>query len=178
MIINQQDLLDAAPIENMLTEKVSYLGCSHGLTECGYDIRIKQGTWMFFGRRFVKASTVERFQMPQNLMGKIMNKSTWARFKIDASRTTNIEPGWRGWLTLELTYSGILPIYIPAGVGIAQVMFEEVRNHAQYVGKYQDQEDRPVAARLLSGNRKLSQWEFVLIGLRDLRNMLRTALSA
>lgn len=148
MIINQLPLLLAAPIKDMVKEKRRSHGVSWGLTECGYDIRIKQDTWMFFGRRFVKASTMECFDMPNYLMGKLLNKSTWARLGVDASMTTNIEPGWRGYLTLELRYAGFWPIKIPAGAGIAQVIFEEIKVPVEYYGHYQDQEDRPVDAIL------------------------------
>jgi dCTP deaminase len=146
MIINQQALLRAAPIIDMKTTKRSFLGFSWGLTECGYDIRIKQNVWLFLGRRFVLASSLEEFNLPNNLMGRVLNKSTWARLGLDASMTTNIEPGWKGFLTIELRYSRWKPLFIPAGVGIAQVIFEEVSIPTQYKGKYQNQADKPVAA--------------------------------
>lgn len=147
MIINGKALLNAAPIRNMLTEKVKHNGVSHGLTECGYDIRIKQDVWLFPGRSFVLASSVEEFDMPQHLMGRVLNKSTWARRGLDASMTTNVEPGWKGWLTLELCYHRWKPLFIPAGSGIAQVIFETILEKAAYGGRYNNQEDRPVPAK-------------------------------
>lgn len=147
MIVNRETLLQAAPIKNMLREKVRHNGMSHGLTECGYDIRIKQGVWLFPGRRFVLASSVEEFDMPNYLMGRVLNKSTWARRGVDASMTTNIEPGWKGWLTIELCYRRMWPIYIPAGTGIAQVIFETLSDNASYVGKYQHQPNSPTRPR-------------------------------
>lgn len=146
MIVNKDRLLDASPIREMLCVKTYSNGYSYGLTECGYDIRLKQDVWLFLGRRFVLASAIEEFDMPHNLMGRVLNKSTWARRGIDASMTTNIEPGWKGFLTLELNYRRVLPIHIPAGVGIAQVIFEEVAVPTAYVGKYQNQADKPVPA--------------------------------
>jgi dCTP deaminase len=86
--------------------------------------------------------------MPYHLMGRILNKSSWARLGLDASMTTNIEPGWKGYLTLELHYARCKPLFIPAGVGIAQVIFEEILCPVLYKGKYQDQKDKPVAAIL------------------------------
>jgi dCTP deaminase len=147
MILNRQGLLSAAPIVNMTDRKHKYKGFSWGLTECGYDIRIKQRIVMFPGHRFALGSSIEEFNMPDFLMGRILNKSTWARLGIDASITTNIEPGWRGFLTIELHYMRMWPIVIPAGVGIAQVIFEYIETSAHYVGKYQDQADRPIEAR-------------------------------
>lgn len=151
MIVNGNALVRAAPIVSMPTEKIYHKGFSHGLTECGVDIRIKQSVWMFFGRRFVLASSIERFEMPDHLMGRVLNKSTWARLGVDASMTTNIEPKWEGHLTLELRYSRMKPILIPAGVGIAQVIFETLSEPAAYTGKYEGQPDRPVPARLYQG---------------------------
>lgn len=146
MIVNRQSLLDAAPIKDMLTTKETYLGYSHGLTECGYDIRLAEDVTMFLGRRFVLTYAQEYFQLPDHLMGRVLNKSTWARRGIDASMTTNIEPGWKGYLTLELRYSGIMPIRLRKGVGIAQVIFERILEPTAYVGKYQAQPKRPVEA--------------------------------
>ena len=147
MIINGTKLLAARPIKNMLTVKYRLNGLSGGLTECGYDIAIAEDVTLFLGRRFVLASSVEEFNMPRNLMGRVLNKSTWARKGIDASMTTNIEPGWNGFLTLELRYSGVLPLKIKAGTPIAQVIFEEIAELAEYSGKYQDQAAGPVEAR-------------------------------
>jgi dCTP deaminase len=147
MIINQHLLVEDAPIKNMLQTKERHLGFSHGLTECGYDIRIAESVWMFPFRRFVLSSALEEFQMPRHLMGRVLNKSTWARLGVDASMTTNIEPGWSGILTLELRYSGWKPLKIPAGVGIAQVIFEDVAVPVEYRGKYQNQEAGPQKAR-------------------------------
>lgn len=147
MIINQQSLIKAAPIADMVACKGRCHGVSWGLTECGYDIRIAQSVTMFLGRRFVLASSIEYFDVPENLMGRVLNKSTWARLGVDASMATNIEPGWRGNLTIELRYARARPIHIPAGAGIAQVIFEEIAHPARYDGKYQDQEAGPVPAR-------------------------------
>lgn len=146
MIINKNRLLALAPIVGMVKAKMAAHGTSWGLTECGYDIRIKQDVWMFFGRRFVLASSIEEFNMPNSVMGRVLNKSTWARRGIDASMTTNIEPGWKGFLTIELRYSGFWPRKIKAGSGIAQVIFENIAEEACYTGKYNHQPDRPVEA--------------------------------
>lgn len=146
MILNGKLLLKAAPIADMLGAKEQAHGVSHGLTEAGYDIRIKQGVIMNQGNRFVLASSVERFNMPTHLVGVVHDKSTWARRGLSVFNTV-IEPGWHGWLTLELVYHGSENLIIPDGAGIAQVLFHELHSVASYDGKYQGQEDRPVEAR-------------------------------
>lgn len=170
MIINGNALLKAAPIKGMLTEKVSQHGVSHGLAEVGYDIRIKQAV-KFTSRqsknsdrvitvqlideglvgfeiasRFTLASAIEEFDMPNNLMGVVHDKSTWARQGLSVFNTV-IEPGWKGFLTLELAYHGNKDLIIPAYAGIAQVVFHKISEPRAYKGKYQNQENKPVPAR-------------------------------
>ena len=124
--------------------KIRENGVSYGLSEAGYDIRIKQSVTLHPFRRFVLASSIERFEMPDNLVGVVHDKSTWARRKVSVFNTV-IEPDWRGFLTLEIVYHGWKPLRIPAGAGIAQVIFHELSDTASYGdGKYQDQPDAPV----------------------------------
>lgn len=148
MIINGPTLVELEPLWPMETQKEVHKesGTSYGLTECGYDIRIAEDIWMYLGKRFTLSFSMEKFRMPHHLMARVLNKSTWARRGIDASMTTNIEPGWVGFLTIELRYSGVLPIKIPTGSGIAQIIFEEILSPSEYSGKYQHQPSKPVKA--------------------------------
>jgi dCTP deaminase len=157
MIINGSDLLQRAPIKDMINEKRREHGVSWGLSEAGYDIRVKQyiefsGTGVcidgvFQTGNFTIASAVEEFQMPHNLVGIVHDKSTWARQGLSVFNTV-IENGWCGFLTLELVYHGKKTLHIPAGAGIAQVIFHETSNFASYDGKYQNQADMPVSAKI------------------------------
>lgn len=165
MVINGIDLLLHSPVYPMQSEKINEHGVSYGLGEVGYDIRIKQEI-RFQGTerdrvphivvldgddettawgRFTIASAIEEFKMPDHLMGIVHDKSSWARRGLSVFNTV-IEPGWRGFLTLELVYHGQEPLVIPAGSGIAQVVFHQISVAARYKGKYQDQADRPVEA--------------------------------
>ena len=161
MIINRHDLLIASPIKNMISTKERSHGVSHGLSEAGYDIRIKQevifhpgnsiqpaGVWVdgvYAPGNFTIASAIEEFDMPPNLTGIVHDKSTWVRRGLSVFNTV-FEPGWKGFPTLELVYHGRGPITIPAGAGIAQVIFHRTSCYAAYDGKYQNQADRPVEA--------------------------------
>ena len=145
MIVNQADLLKASPLEPMLIEKRKLHGVSHGLSEAGYDIRIKQSLTLHPFRRFRLASAIEKFTMPDNLLGIVHDKSTWARRGLSVFNTV-IESGWSGHLTLELIYHGWRPLRIKAGSGIAQVIFHELSTPVAYSGKYQNQADMPVSA--------------------------------
>jgi len=95
--------------------------------------------------RFTIASAIEEFQMPTNLVGVVHDKSTWARRGLSVFNTV-LEPGWKGFLTLELVYHGQDVLHIPAGAGIAQILFSRIETEGRYTGKYQNQADRPVEA--------------------------------
>lgn len=166
-VINGRHLLHLSPIDGMIDHKAREHGVSYGLGEAGYDIRIKQEVrfcpmtvWKdglvspaevmvdratSYGN-FTIASSVERFTMPPNLVGQVADKSTWARRGLSVFNTI-IEPGWEGYLTLELVYHGQDVLNIPPGAGIAQVLFTGVWEKSQYEGKYQGQDDHPVPAR-------------------------------
>ena len=146
MIVNGPSLLAAAPLSPMLDHKARSGGVTHGMSEAGYDLRIKDAITLHPFRRFARASTVERFVMPCNMVAIVHDKSTWIRRGLMVGNSV-AEPGWCGWLTLELFYHGMGILRIPAGAGIAQAIFHEVQHPAQYVGRYQDQPDRPVAAK-------------------------------
>ena len=147
MIINGKRLLSAEPLNPMFDSKMRAHGVSHGMSEAGYDIRIKQSVTLHPLRRFALASAIERFDMPDDLIGIVHDKSTWARCGLSVFNTV-IEPGFFGGLTLELAYHGWRPLHIPAGAGIAQVIFHQTACTARYDGKYANQPDRPVAAIL------------------------------
>ncbi len=164
MISNQHELLELAPIKNMVGTKQKSNGVSWGLSEAGYDIRIKQDIHFkpnpFFqtgmdcsvngivtrNSKFTLASAIEEFDMPDCLVGIVHDKSTWARKGLSVFNTV-IEPGWKGFLTLELVYHGNTELIIPAGSGIAQVIFHRTSNKVKYEGKYQNQENKPVASK-------------------------------
>ena len=161
MIVNRGLLLELSPIENMRDSKLSHGGVTHGLSEAGYDIRIKQSirfrpgegievvngdTYYHCEGNFVLASSVEKFDMPPNLVGVVHDKSTWARRGLSVFNTV-IEPGFIGGLTLELVYHGNEDLVIPAGAGIAQVIFHQLTEEAFYNGKYQHQSTDPVGPR-------------------------------
>lgn len=131
-------------------ERTRENGMTFGLGPAGYDVRIKQGFDLSPGQ-FVLASTVEHFVMPNDVLATVMDKSTWARRGLSLFNTV-IEPGWEGWLTLELVNQSKDQISIAPGSPIAQVIFQRLdqRTCQPYAGKFQMQENRPVGARLES----------------------------
>ena len=146
MILSAQSIRTRKPIEPFY-ERTVVSGMSFGLSHAGYDVRIAETVILMPGH-FSLASTVEKFDMPDDLIAMVHDKSTWARRGLSLFNTV-IEPGWRGYLTLELTNSGHDLLRIHAGDPIAQIVFMRLDEPTEspYTGKYQDQEAGAQAAR-------------------------------
>ena len=135
-------------------ERTVVNGSTFGLSSAGYDVRLDLPTWdedrtvLFMPRGdFRLASTLEHFKMPNNVMGIVHDKSSWARKGVTVQNTV-IEPGWRGHLTLELTNHGSKSAVVRHGDAIAQIVFHFLDDVTcqPYDGKYQDQARGPQEA--------------------------------
>lgn len=90
---------------------------------------------------FTKALGVvnEKINMPKNVVGLCVNKSTYARCGL-IFNTTVIQPGWSGYLTLEFFNATPHYLKLHPNQGICHVMFFEGENSiTTYVGQYQNQ---------------------------------------
>lgn len=145
MIASAQTLRRLRPV-TPFEERATVFGLTYGLGPAGYDVRVAENRWIDPGE-FLLVSTIERFDMPANLLGVVHDKSTWARQGL-AVQNTVIEPGWRGYLTLEVTHHGRDMLHIDAGAPIAQIVFHllDADSDRLYDGKYQDQPAGPQPA--------------------------------
>ncbi|MFC5509334.1 dCTP deaminase [Bosea massiliensis] len=130
------------------SERAKLYGMTYGLGPAGYDARIDQD-FTLWPKQFRLASTMERFCLPRDLTFKVEDKSSLARRGLSLFNTT-AEPGWEGFLTLELVNHSWRPIRFKRGMPIAQIVFHrlEAETDAPYMGRYQFQEAGPQAARL------------------------------
>ncbi len=124
---------------------------SHGLTEVGYDvclsrsfrkyresdkpldpanfdpdkelIKFEADELILPAGDFVLGAAVESIKLPPFVTVEVKNKSTLARFALDAARDTIINPGSHGAITLEITNNNRRPIILRAGDGIATFCF-------------------------------------------------------
>lgn len=142
------------PMVHPFSERTPSGGLTFGLSAAGYDVRIAESVDLYAvdgGMGFQLASTIEQFCMPNDVLAVVHDKSTWARRGL-AVQNTVIEPGWSGYLTLELSNHSNRLIQIPKGAPIAQVVFMrlEAPTEQPYEGRYQNQEAGPQAARYLN----------------------------
>ena len=122
---------------------------SYGESFAGYDIRVREEAILSAGHTML-VSSLEEFNMPTNVLGIVHDKSSWARMGLSVQNTV-LEPGWKGYLTLELLYSPLFgngkQIALDAGSPIAQIVFHEIDAYVEgYDGKYQNQPAKPIGA--------------------------------
>lgn len=100
---------------------------------------------------FVLGSTIERFKIPRDILVICLGKSTYARTGIIIN-VTPLEPGWEGYVTLEISNSTPLPAKVYVNEGICQFIFlrgiAPLVSYADRKGKYQDQIALPVLPKV------------------------------
>lgn len=150
MVLSAATIRRIKPVSPFVERSV-FNGKSYGLSIAGYDIRVdldgskvgqvlESGDFKLFG-------SIEEFDMPKNIIGFVKGKSSWARQGVFVNNTV-IEPGWKGFLTIEIVNHGYKPVAIYHGDPIAQIIFQEVDTETDgYSGKYQNQERGPQEAR-------------------------------
>lgn len=150
------------------TERGLSSGKSYGLSACTYDFRIDQDITLapipidelrahllepsreFRPRPWAAlVSTIEKVNIPVNICGTPLDKSTYARVFTSAFNT-HFDPGFRGYPTIELVNLGFEEVVYRRGDPVCQFKFEwlDEPTDLPYAGKYNDQERGPQGARL------------------------------
>jgi dCTP deaminase len=103
---------------------------------------------------FVLGTTMERVEVPDDLIAHVQGRSSLGRLAIVIHATAGIvDPGYRGQITLELSNLGAAPVALSPGMRISQVLFTELKTAAARPygsdrgSKYQDQAG-PQASRI------------------------------
>jgi dCTP deaminase len=153
---------------------------SYGLTSFGYDVRCGREFKIFTNinstlidpknfddknfvdfvgdvciippNSFVLARTMERFDLPRDIVADCVGKSTYARCGISIM-VTPLEPEWDGYLTLEFANTTPLPAKLYAGEGCGQIRFFRgsegcETSYRDRGGKYLGQTDKPVTPKM------------------------------
>lgn len=96
---------------------------------------------------FCLGSVLEWMHVPTNMDGALKDKSSLARIGLQVQNTV-VEPGWHGYLTVELVNQSHFPIHLYNGMPIGQMQFTLLDKPAnRYSGKYQGQSAVPVGAK-------------------------------
>ncbi len=91
----------------------------------------------------VHGITIEKIHLPPTLCGRIEGRSRFGRLGLMVHITASfIQPGTLGHQVLEMNNAGPVPLLLIPGVAICQLILEEVRGSAAYVGRFKGQ-DQP-----------------------------------
>lgn len=119
------------------------------------DAKIKRDhTGCYFilpGNSYALLKSVEYFDLPRNIKGKCDGKSTNSRVGIHVN-ITPLEPGWSGYLTIEISNGSPSDCKVYLEEGIAQIEFVRINDpkvsYSDRNGKYNDQENKVVFAKV------------------------------
>lgn len=82
---------------------------------------------------FVLGSTLERVRLPDDIVARLEGKSSLGRLGLLIHSTAGyVDPGWDGYLTLELSNVANLPITIYPGMKIGQISFFRLSSPAEH----------------------------------------------
>jgi dCTP deaminase len=118
-------------------------------------VEVKEGEpFILHPGEFVLGSTLERVGLPDDLVARLEGKSSLGRLGLLIHSTAGyVDPGWDGYLTLELSNVANLPITIYPGMKIGQISFFQLSTPADVPygskstrSKYQGQRG-PTASR-------------------------------
>lgn len=98
---------------------------------------IKATVFKLKPNEYVLAETLEKVNMPDNLMARILPRSSLFRCGCMLA-TAVVDPGYRGALTMGLKNVSHQGFTIERNARIAQIVFEEVEGSSRkYAGRYQ-----------------------------------------
>ncbi|MCR5523377.1 MAG: dCTP deaminase [Clostridia bacterium] len=115
-----------------------------GIIKLDADIKYKTitaDTYLILPGQFVLATTMEYFELPDNLTAFVEGRSSLGRMGLFIQNAGWVDPGFKGEITLELYNANRCAIELKAGRRVGQLVFAEMDASAvnPYRGKYQGQ---------------------------------------
>ena len=102
---------------------------------------IETDTYMLLPNQFILATTMEYFELPNNLTAFVEGRSSLGRMGLFIQNAGWVDPGFKGEITLELYNANRCAIELKAGRRVGQLVFAKMDGNAlnPYKGKYQGQ---------------------------------------
>lgn len=115
-----------------------------GIINLDKEIKYKQITtekYLLLPGQFVLATTMEYFELPDNLTAFVEGRSSLGRMGLFIQNAGWVDPGFKGEITLELFNANRCAIELKAGRRVGQLVFAQLDDNAlnPYRGKYQGQ---------------------------------------
>lgn len=148
MLLSPQTIRRRIHITPFNEQSTGILGLSFGLGASGYDVRLREKI-VLEAHGWALGSIIEHVELPIDVAASVHDKSTWARLGVAVQNTT-IEPGWHGWLTIELANHSAVQVTIPGGAPIAKLRFQllDMPSEHPYQGRYMGQSLGPQRAKI------------------------------
>ncbi len=108
-------------------------------------LNTEKPTYGILPGQMVGVLSLERLELPLEFCGKFGIRSAFARLGINAFEGLQLDPGFRGRLTMNLLNVGPEPVTISLNDLLFSIEFERLDEPAEapYSGPYQDQDDFP-----------------------------------
>lgn len=84
-------------------------------------------------------ATREYIALPADIAASIVGRSTWGRTGLIIATATQISPGFKGCITLELVNEGEVPLVLYPGLSIAQLVLSRTEGNCDIKSRYQYQ---------------------------------------
>ena len=115
-----------------------------GIITLGNKIEYKSivtDTYLILPGQFVLATTMEYFELPDDLTAFVEGRSSLGRMGLFIQNAGWVDPGFKGEITLELYNANRCAIELKAGRRVGQLVFAKMDDSAlnPYNGKYQGQ---------------------------------------
>lgn len=114
---------------------------------------ISHGPLSMYQGMFVLGSTLEWIEIPDDLIGILVGKSSRAREGICVEDSGYVDPYWKGRLTVELSNRSPSPVRLTYEMLIAQIRFETMTSRPQRLygdaslGSHYQSSDGPVSSK-------------------------------
>lgn len=117
---------------------------STGIINLENEIKYKtitSDTYILLPNQFVLATTMEYFDLPDDLTAFVEGRSSLGRMGLFIQNAGWVDPGFKGEITLELYNANRCAIELKAGRRVGQLVFAKMDGKAinPYNGKYQGQ---------------------------------------
>ncbi|MBQ3842022.1 MAG: dCTP deaminase [Ruminiclostridium sp.] len=102
---------------------------------------ITADTYLLLPGQFVLATTMEYFELPDDLTAFVEGRSSLGRMGLFIQNAGWVDPGFKGEITLELFNANRCAIELKSGRRVGQLVFAKMDDNAlnPYNGKYQGQ---------------------------------------
>ena len=141
------DLHVDAEFRVFANSRYPYIDVARPMPDLTELVQVAQGEpFILHPGEFVLGSTLERVALPDDLVARLEGKSSLGRLGLLIHSTAGyVDPGWDGYLTLELSNVANLPITIYPGMKIGQLCLFEMTSPAErpYGGWFDEVADAP-----------------------------------